>query len=503
MLLVSLALAAEAPADRLDRLIASKDLDRSALAGLARNAPTAAWQLLDPASRAALDLVLAMPPAEIRNVRQGQSALRDPDEWNEAETDAIDRLAGKLGTKRGKVQHVRVHTADNAVVLVELELAKSTLGIGIAWPADWATAGVAADLRAWLGVELRDAFLPLQDPSFENPLQLGFGWVANPRDAAALDPKRVVMGATSLRLQGPDSIVTQRLDLAPGTSWRLTGSAAADGADLTVKVVFEQGKRSESADAVIDTSGWSTFDLAVDVPPNTTGTRLELRAVGDGGVNVDNLVMRSATAQVKAAGWVTHTSGAIVVHADPMRGDGTPASEATRIDTAMRAGLGRISVATEGSVDVWLFADASQAAAARSLGAPTSADPDGGVCTVEPGDPWAAACPIRTMLTRAWGAPANELLGTGLPRALAGAGVDLDAGLRAQLGSVPSLASLTRVSGDRDTAAATSFAAWLLDAQSLAAARAAWQASDLSSYRAAKQDLRALEAAWRRKVSGG
>ena len=87
LLLLSAALAGEAPADRLDRLIASKDLDRTALTGLARNAPTTVWQLLDPASRAALDLVLAMPASEIRNVRQGQSALRDPDEWSDAESD--------------------------------------------------------------------------------------------------------------------------------------------------------------------------------------------------------------------------------------------------------------------------------------------------------------------------------------------------------------------------------------------------------------------------------
>ena len=175
-------------------------------------------------------------------------------------------------------------------------------------------------------------------------------------------------------------------------------------------------------------------------------------------------------------------------------------TEAARIDTAVRAGLSRISVATEGSVDVWLFADANQQAAARTLGAPTRSDPDAGVCIGVPGDVWAAACPIRTMLTRAWGAPANELLGVGLPRALAGAGIDVDAAIRSQLSSVPALASLNPAQ-DRDVAAATSFAAWLLDAESLAAARAAWQSADLSTYSAAKQDIRALEAAWRRKVA--
>lgn len=489
--------AGEAPGDRLDDLIAGRTLDQSGLRALAPSAPAVAWQLLDPASRAALDVVMAMPPSAIRAVRQGQTVLRAASQWTEAEAEALDRLAPLLGTRRGKLTHLNVHSADNAIILVDLELEGATARVGIAWPQDWAVAGVAADLRRKLGVEVGAQFTPLQDGSFENPLQIGFGWAADSMERAFLDPKRVKMGGTSLRLEERNEL-SQHLDLAGGSQWRLSGWVAAEDATGRVGVWAD---KKEIASFSTDDAGWTEFALDVVVPAGAGTTWVVLGSKGEGGVNFDNLVLRPAGVTVAAAGWPTHRAGEVVVHADPLRAV-DPAGVAASLDTALRDGLGRLAVSTSGSVDVWLFADAAQLASAGSIGAPTADDPARGRCVLVAGADYAAACPLQVMIRRAWGEPGPALLAEGLPRSLAASKADADAAVRGQLGALGALDGLRAPLSTLQLDAATSFCAWLLAQQSLAAVKGAWKASELRSLDLAGTSFGELEAAWRKKLGG-
>jgi hypothetical protein len=521
--LALLAFAHASPSERLDRLIASANLDAAGLAALATTEPSLAWQLTDPASRAALDYVLALPAADIRTVRQGQTVIRTGGEGSDAEWAALWRLAEALGEKPRRVEQVRVRTVDAQLVRIDLELRRETHGIDIAWPAASAPPRVALDVARDLGVAT-DPPAPLQDGSFEVAWSAGFAWMeAGPAGTAVTrDTARVAAGASSLRLESHTRalpVVTQTIVAAPGDRLVLTGQAAPDGADPVVALVFRDASGEvtrEVAELREGAGGWAPVFLDATTPPDAVEAWVELTLSGPGAANVDDLALRTQGAAPSAlATWFVAETPALVVHADPARcGGAAPAlaSAACAVDAAARlrpaldAGLGRVSVGAQGVVNVWVFADAAHRAALapRAPGGPRAFgdDVEGGTCYILAESPWAAACPVGVMLTRAWGPAGNSVMASGLPRALAGSGTDLHAAARPTLASTAPVAELGRGPGGGPAreAAVTSFAAWLLDTQSLAAVRAAWQADTLATYTVAGQDIAALDAAWRAAV---
>ncbi len=525
MLPLLVALASASPAARLDALVSAAALDADGLAALARTDPATAWQLLDPASRAALDYVLALPAAEIRQVREGQTVIRSGGEGSDDEWAALWQLAEALGEKPRKVLQVRVRTVDAQVVRVDLELRRETHGVDIAWPAESAPPKVSVDLWRSIGVDV-DPPAPLQDGGFEVPWSAGLAWdeEAPAGTLIARDTARVKVGAASLRLESHTRAlprVTQTLAARSGERLVLTGQVAADGAEPVVALVFRDAsghEEREVADVRAGASGWGTFVLDVTAPLDLADARLELSLSGPGAANFDDLAFRGSDRTVSPlATWWDIPAGSLVVHADPARCDdgrgakvpSCGAEAASRVNMALKAGLGRLSVQEQGTVDVWVLADDAHRAslATRAPGGPRGLVDDyaAGTCWTMARSDWSAVCPVRVMLERAWGPPGNDVLGAGLPRALAGSGTDLHAAARASLGSVPGLDEIarSRVGGPSREAAITSFAAWLLDTQSLAAVRAAWQAEDLDAYTIAGQDLAALEAAWRATVVSG
>lgn len=180
LLVGGLARAAEGPDLRLDRLIAASRLDRDGLRSLAPSDPAVVYQLLDPASRAALNMVPALPPAEIRRVRDGQTVIRTSGEWSEAERTAIRSFADVLGANVRKVDQVRATVVVGALVRVELAGRRATTGVGIAWQSAWKRAELAAALRAELGVRLPREQASLVDPSFEDAHALDLVWQVTP-----------------------------------------------------------------------------------------------------------------------------------------------------------------------------------------------------------------------------------------------------------------------------------------------------------------------------------
>jgi hypothetical protein len=519
-----LAMDANSAPARLDRLIAARALDDAGLRALGARDPVLVHQLLDPAARAALDYVLALPPAEIRHVRDGQAVVRGPASWGGEEGDRLVALCRALGENPRRVWNVHVHTHDAQVLQVDLETRRDTLGTRIAYPPAEAPVDAVASIRAWLGIPAPAARTPLTDPSFESAASLGLAWVvdAPAGTSARRDPARHARGAASARLATDAAPVqlSQALDLRLGDSILVGVEVALEGGgDARARVVFVGADGapllSEGAEARArrDEQGWQPLRLAAIVPPDAEGARLELSLAGTGSANFDDVrVALDGTAPAPLGTWVTTPSGAIELRADPARVP-DPAAAAARIDQALRSGAVRVSIAVTGTITVQLFADEAHR---RALARPTPPgstlpprpfvdDPVRGVCWQTADTPYVAACPIRVLVQRSWGEPGNAVLAEGLPRALAGSGIDFDAAVRPGLRTLPSLAHLaadwTDTPEQRDAAA--SFAGWLLRTQGQAAVRAAWQTFHLDAIDVAGRNLAALEAAWRADLGGG
>jgi hypothetical protein len=505
--LLSTAAAAEGPDARLDRLIAASQLDRTALAARAASDPAIVFQALDPASRAALALLLAFPPGEIRRVRDGQAVIRTAGEWSDAEWQALTRLADQVGTNPQKVTQVRATVSGGELVRVELAGKRDTVGVGIAWPDTWRRAEVVETIDAELGIALPQLPVTLIDPSFEDEHALGVAWTTHTPvlTTVSRDTARVHAGKASIRMervrgarQSPG--VSQGIDVRPGDRVVFSGWAAPErGAVVVASLAFDTRLSKEGTSAATTgVGGWERLAFSMVVPEGASHAEIWLEQVTGSASNVDDLVLTVDTgAPSPVAMWQPTTQGAVTVLADLTRVT-EPAALAAHLEWALLAGLGDLSLAPQGRADVYAYADeAHQRAVTGGVD-----DPAAGTCWVVSGSPWAGACPVAVMVTRAWGPAGNPVMGVGLPRALAGSGQDLDAAARPGLAGVPRMGALaTSWRGTpEEVAAATSFAAWLLRTQSIAAARAAWQAASLDGYRAAGRDLGALDAAWRASV---
>jgi hypothetical protein len=515
MVLLLLTQAAAAPAERLDRLFAAAPLDQAGLITLAASDPDIAWQRLDPASRAAVDYILALPAAEIRRVREGQAVIRDFGAGSEDEARAAERLAVATGARTSRVRQVHVHTVDATLIRVDLVLPRETRGVPVAWPAYALPGRVALALADELGVLAPAA--SLQDGSFEVPWSAGLAWAESaPSGTLVLrDTARVKSGGTSLRLESRTRAkpsVSQVIPVFPGERLLVTAQGYAEGASPVLELRFDgpTGADAEAADPPPDGAGWAPLVLQTTVPPDATRAEVVLTLSGAGAAGFDDLNIRVEGPQpAPLSDWSATSVGSLVVHADPARCGAPCAEGGARARSALDAGLGLVSVPSQGTADLWLFADAAHRAALtpRAPGGPRgyADDPGSGACYALAPSPWAATCPIATMLTRAWGPPGNPVLGTGLPRALAGSGQELDGPARAALADTPSLTTLAArpIAGPSREAVVTAFAAWLLRTQSLAAVRAAWQTTDLGSYSIAGQDMAALEKAWRASLMDG
>jgi hypothetical protein len=521
LLLSCLTYAGEAPADRLGELFDAWSLGTEGLVDLAVSRPQIAWQLLDPASRDAVALILSFPAADIRKLREGQAVIRAPGEASDDEWMRVTTLADTLDVNPRRVREVHAHTVDNRLVRVDLVLRGETRGVSLAWPADLTPPSVAVDLRA-RGVEA-EAPVPLLDGGFEDPWSAGLAWEQQrpPGTLILRDTARVKVGATSLHLESHTRAVPtlrQRLALSPGEHVTLSGFVSHEGPEPSITLGFSGTPDADDNEVELrapDASGWRAAWLDLTVPPGATGAWLDVRLTGPGAANIDDLTLRVLGPEVPAiTTWEVVRSGALVAHADPTRchtavgSVSCTAALAARLDAALQSGLGLLSVPTKGSVDIWIFSDVAHRSALvqRTAGGPRGFPDDyaTGTCWAIEGAAFSAACPLRVMIERAWGPPANSVLGQGLPRALAGSGVDVAAAARASLADVPPLLELahSRVAGPSREAAITSFAAWLLATQSIAAVRAAWQAEDLAGYTITGRDFGALEKDWRAMLSG-
>ncbi|MDP2309978.1 MAG: hypothetical protein Q8P18_28425 [Pseudomonadota bacterium] len=503
----------EGPDARLERLIAAVHLDRGALRGLAASDPAVVYQLLDPASRAALDLVLALPPGEIRRVRDGQTVIRTSNEWSDAESAAVRALADVLETNVRRVDQVRATVVAGELVRVELAGRGVTTGVSIAWPGTWRHAEVAAALRAELGVKLAAQPPSLVDASFEDAHTLGLVWrVSAPAGTrVSADSARALAGRASLRLEsekgarsGSAPRVSQDIRVVPGQRLVLNAAAAREGsARVVIGFGFEGAiDNEESFTEEVEAEAWERVTVPVVVPEGATAGWVTVSLLGAGAGNVDDLVLAVEGRVPSArATWQPTTSGGVTVLADFARVT-DPVGVASRIEWALLSGLGNLSISPQGTATVYVYADADhrEALGAALPGDPDPADdPEGGTCSIVVGSPWSAACPIAVMLTRAWGPAGNPVMATGLPRALAGSGADLDASARASMPDTPRIGAMASVwrGAPSEVAAATSFAAWLQKTQGVAGVRAAWLAAPLAGYAAAGRDLDALDAAWR------
>lgn len=499
---------ADAPDQRLDRLIAASRLDREGLRALAATEPALVYQLLDPAARAGLDVVLALPPAEIRRVRDGQTVIRTAGEWSEAEWAAIRSLADVLDTNARKVDQVRATVVGGELVRVELAGRRATTGVGIAWPSAWKHAEVAAAVRAELGVVVPREAVTLVDPSFEDEHTLGLAWrtAAGANTGVSRDTARALAGKTSLRLEAARGArtaprVSQDIRVVAGERLVLNAAVAAEGGARVVIGFGFAGTAGEPADWTeqVDAQAWERVTVPVVVPEDVTAAWVTVSLVGAGAGNVDDVVLAVESREPSPPTvWMPTTKGAVTVRADFARMP-DPVGAASRLEWALLAGLGNLSISPQGTVEVFVYADKNHHAA---LGGATVDDATASGCATIDGSPWAAACPIGVMLTRAWGPAGNPVMAAGLPRALAGSGTDLDAAARPGLAGTPRIGALAAgwKGTPSEVAAATSFAAWIRQTQGVAGVRAAWLAAPLDGYAAAGRDAAALDAAWRVSV---
>ncbi|MFZ5475626.1 MAG: hypothetical protein ACOZNI_02525 [Myxococcota bacterium] len=507
-----LCLAAGAPdgaSARLDELIGAAGYDDARLKDLAAERPELVWQLIDPRSRAALDAILALPPAEIRRVRDGQTIVRPPPEWSEKEAARVRALADALGVKYAQVRALTVRTRDAQLVRVELEVKRETAAVDLAWPPGWARQDAIAAVEAWSGRKIEAGpRSPLIDPSFENPNTVGVAWIAQPsrHGEVARDEARAFEGRASLRLAqgvaGPDgTVVTQRVGVRAGDPVHAVARAAADGlrddrAGMELVFLDARGHALPGPDpASVDPTaqGWQSLAVAGTAPPETADAFLLLGTWGAGAVNFDDV--RLAVGDGEPAGvatWSVASHGHVRVRVDPARFP-DPSAAAARLDQALKAGATRAGVTPADTVTVYLFADAAH----RDAVGARAPDVARGACWEVADSPWAAACPLRVMIQRAWGPPGNRFVAEGLSLALAGSGTDLDAEARGVLATLPPVATLAARydASPAHRAAAASFAGWLLATHGNAATKAAWTTKDLAAL-----PIPDVDAAWRKAV---
>lgn len=499
------------PGARLEQLIAARGLAPDALAALAPERPEVVWQLLDPRSRGALEYVLAMPPAEIRRVRDGQTVVRSAGDWTEGEARWLQELCDTLGLPYRRVDTVSVRTRDGKLLRLELLAGRKSGGADLAFPADWARADAVAAVEAWLGHPLSAGKRPtVAHPSFEDADALGISWqYGGPADVRVVrDTARAAEGASSVRLEAASppkggAVLSQRLGVRAGDAVRVLVRAAPDGVSggpAGAELVFldATGQPLPAPDpAWVDPSqgGWQPLALAGTVPADAAEAWLLLGLWGKGAVNFDDVRLAVGGEEPAAvSSWARYTHGRIVVRADPTRVPDASAA-AARIEQALVAGATRLGVPASGTYTVFLLAAPADRAGAD--------DPGRGACWQTADTAFTAACPLRIAVQRAWGAPGNRFFADGLTRALSGSGTDLHAAARPHLADLPPIGALAERydASPAQRAAGASFAAWLLDGQGNAAVKAAWTARELDGYGVAGMDLAALDRAWRAEVA--
>lgn len=484
---------------RLDQLIAARDLDPAGLEALAPAHPEVVWQLVDVQKRAALEYVLALPPAEIRRVRDGQTVVRTGDGGA-----AFDALCDAAGLSARKVTGVTVRTRDAQLVRVELSTKKESVVVDLAFPADAARADAVAAVEAWLGRPLpRVERAGLVDPGFEDPESLGLAWIpaSHAGGRVTRDTARAVAGKACVRLESDAPsrdgvVISQRLDAHPGDALTLALRAAPDGlvgpASAELLFLDAGGTALYGPDpARVDPAdtAWQSLAVAGTVPALATESWIVLGLWGAGAVHFDDLRLAVGGEEPAAARtWARFPHGTVVVRADPTR-VAAPADVAAGVDRVLVSAATRLGITLGDTLSVYVVPPDDHS--------PHPDDPARGVCWQSADDPVPGGCVVRATAQRAWGAPGNAFIAEGLSRALGSSGVDLDAAARPHLAGTGPLARLAWDGSEGQRAVAASFVAWLLRTQGAPAVRAAWSARSLEGFAVAGQDLAALERAWR------
>jgi hypothetical protein len=414
----ALALAATNDAiGRLDELLAAR-------AGQGNGGPAVLAQLANPRVQAALDLLLAMPPAEIRKVRTGNSAVRPGRNWTAAERAAVDVLAPMLGMKVDKVGFVQVRVDDAQLIRVSLEAGKRSASVPLAWPTDWVPEAGA-----------------LVDGSFENPLTLGVAWLESPAGVAVADPMRAQAGQSAVRVsaRGEEAALSQSVRLAAGAPWAVATVVCLDHGRAGIQVLDGDAVRATRA---TQTAGCGALAANGEMAEPVLTLRLWVAPGGAATFDAAELIAAGVGGR-----WTAVPLGTVRLMVDRARDPDTRALEIS-LKSTVDAAQSRLAIPPgKEPVDVWLHS------------------PSPGGCRVE-GEALPARCPIAQIIESAWGAPGNAAAAA-LPLGLAG-GIDGSNGWGRNAAD-----PTTRDAG---------WTAWVLKRRGIAAMRELWQARDIAAW---------------------
>ena len=387
---------------------------------------------------------------------------------------------------------VQVRTREASLIRVEIVGPKENGEVDIAWPPDWnlteARAAVADLTGGVTGTAVVAAFV---EPSFER-LDVP-AWVVSTGTGGSVtsDIARHSDGARSLRLEAPDGVmvtVRQRLPVVGGAVVPMSVQAWPDG--LTGEASFSVVSGLDTEPVMVDPRSvtWETLPLTVALPEGTKDAFVELRLIGPGAVNFDD-VRVDLGAPAAISRWPRTDHGSVHGYADPLKVPDAATVIAT-VDRALQNAGGRLGLTLQGYVRLYLTTGQVQS---------IPSDAAHGFCWQSPTDPYPGSCALEVMVRRAWGNPSNELFRVGLTRLLAGSGVDFDSRVRLH---PPPAGFTTTFHGEAELSdAAASFIGWILKNQGAAAIRDGWAAGDLGRWALAGQNIAALEASWRAEIA--
>ena len=329
---IVVAMADDDPVDRLNLMLASKDLDSAAQFVIASTHPSIVEQLYDPRYRIAVDYITALPPHDLGRVRRGETVIRTADDLRGTERQRAEALATHFGFDPEKISAMRVGPLEGRILRVEITVKKNkkvsfTDAIELGWPStpDRDEASRSNLARYFGGARpsrvTTTGSVFVQDRSFEAPDTLGKAWLlrdgvmlgtSSPVQEVVVDDRVSLDGGASLRFNATKATrlfpeVYQQTAVLPGS--RLRARVHVKAENLRVEFLQKEGTvrialqyidaggapigRPEQATSRLSSHPWEVIEIESLVPPSAAAVQVGLLCGVSGTAWFDGLTLEA------------------------------------------------------------------------------------------------------------------------------------------------------------------------------------------------------------------
>jgi hypothetical protein len=317
------------PSQRINQLLASRQLSRTERFVLAGTHPGVVEQLEGPIQKLVTNYLFSLTGIDLHKVRQGRTLVRPERSLSPAEIVALDALCRHHEVDPDKLIGVRFGPKDGRIYELEITVQLKRKKVGthsmeLGWPSTPARDEQSRVLltklfgarpsRTGVGV---GSLLPLVDGSFE--AQLTDGWTVaqgtsfghhTPAQQIQVDTKVALDGTQSLRFYATKRTrqflrVQQRVPVDPGTRVRLRSQLKAE----SIQLEYQQRRsdyfmgltfldiNGQALGQTFTTTGrmgthpWELLQIEAEAPPAATDVEVVLSSSVSGTAWYDGIVL--------------------------------------------------------------------------------------------------------------------------------------------------------------------------------------------------------------------